>query len=88
MDDKEFLVTVEKVRGSCRCSFKEGDKFSFRGVKTIEGFCGGAYLVIFPLMTALGFGARFNFNKNPAEMKGLACPSDAKVIFSIADVSE
>jgi len=62
---KRFEIEVEKVNGYCTYSYKEGDTFIFNGFDTPNGFCGGAYTTLFPIIVALHSGARFNFEKIP-----------------------
>ena len=55
-------IEVEKVSGYCSCGYKVGDKFYAEGLNTPNReICGGAYMVIFPLQTALHCGASFDF---------------------------
>ena len=60
-----FVITVERVNGHCTYSYREGDKFILNGFDTPDGFCGGAYTTLFPIIVALNSGARFNFEKDP-----------------------
>jgi uncharacterized repeat protein (TIGR04076 family) len=51
---KKFEIEVEKVTGYCSCGYSPGDKFYAEGLKTpSKEICGGAYMILFPLQTAL-----------------------------------
>ncbi len=86
---KKFVIEVEKVHGHCSCGYQVGDTFMAAGLSTPrEPFCGGAYLILFPLQTALHCGATFHFEENPASKTKLACPDNGKVIFKITLLPE
>jgi len=51
-------------------------------------FCGGAYIVIFPMQVALHCGAVFRFEKNPKSKTKLACPDNGNVICAIELLEE
>lgn len=81
---KSFEIEVEKVTGHCSCGYKAGDKFYADGLNTpSKGFCGGAYMIIFPMQTALNCGALFTFESNPKCKTKLACPDNGYVTFKI-----
>lgn len=81
---KKFEIEVEKVSGYCSCGYKLGDKFYAEGLNTPnKTFCGGAYMVIFPLQTALSCGALFDFEENPKCKTKLACPDNGYITFKI-----
>lgn len=81
---KKFKITVEKVTGFCSCNYKEGDVFYVQGMNTPEKeFCGGAFLILYPIQVALHSGGRFSFENNPLCKTQLACPDNGNVIFSI-----
>lgn len=81
---KKFEIEVEKVEGYCSCGYKPGDKFYAEGLKTpSKEICGGAYMILFPLQTALHSGAVFDFEDNPKSKTKLSCPDDGKVFFRI-----
>jgi len=81
---RKFEVEVEKVSGYCSCGYKEGDIFHCSGMNTPEqAFCGGAYIVLFPMQVALHSGAEFRFESNPKSKRKLACPDNGNVIFKI-----
>ena len=80
----EFRIRVEMVQGYCSCGYQEGDTFSCEGMNTpAVSFCGGAYIVLFPMQVALQSGARFCFEENPKCKTKLACPDNGNVVFSI-----
>ena len=85
---KRFEIEVEKVNGYCTYSYKEGDTFIFNGFDTPNGFCGGAYTTLFPIIVALHSGARFNFEKNPLCKTKMACPDNGNVIFKVRLMDE
>lgn len=80
---KNFEVEVEKVNGYCQYKYEEGDKFIFNGYSTPDGFCGGAYIILFPILVALNSGARFDFEKNPYCKTKLSCPDNGNIIFKV-----
>ncbi|MBP7460783.1 MAG: TIGR04076 family protein [Candidatus Delongbacteria bacterium] len=81
---KSFEIEVERVTGYCSCGYKVGDKFHAAGLNTPDtAFCGGAYMVIFPMQTALHCGARLSFESNPKSKTNLACPDHGYVTFKI-----
>jgi uncharacterized repeat protein (TIGR04076 family) len=84
MKMKQFEYRVEKVSGYCACGYKEGDIFHCEGMNTPEiSFCGGAYIVLFPIQVALHNGAEFHFEENPKSKRNLACPDNGYVVFKI-----
>lgn len=85
---KKFEVEVEKVTGYCTCNYKVGDKFIFEGMNTpAQPFCGGAYMILFPMVVALHSGARFDFEENPYSKTKLACPDDGNVTFKVTKLT-
>jgi uncharacterized repeat protein (TIGR04076 family) len=85
----KFEIEVEKVLGHCSCGYKVGDKFYADGLNTPDkGFCGGAYMVLFPMQTALNCGARFNFEVNPKSKTKLACPDNGYIHFKITMMND
>ena len=81
---KKFEIEVKKVEGYCSCDYTPGDKFYAEGLKTpSRAICGGAYMVLFPMQTALHSGSVFNFEDNPKSKTKLSCPDDGKVSFKI-----
>ena len=86
---KLFEYKVEKVSGHCSCGYKVGDKFFCEGMNTPkETFCGGAFMILFPMQVALFNGARFNFEQNPKSKGELACPDNGYVVFRITMIEE
>ncbi len=84
---KQFEVEVEKVNGYCSDGYKEGDKFIFNGFRTPDGFCGGAYTTLFPIIVALQSGAKFDFEKNPHCKTKMACPDNGNIIFKVTSLN-
>ncbi len=80
---KNFEIEIEKVNGYCTYGYKVGDKVKLNGYSTPDGFCGGAYTLLFPIIFALDTGARFNFEKNPLCKTKLACPDNGNIIFKV-----
>jgi uncharacterized repeat protein (TIGR04076 family) len=80
---KKFNVEVEKVNGYCRYGYTKGDSFIFNGFDTPDGFCGGAYTTLFPIIVALNSGATFNFEDNPHSKTKMACPDNGNIIFKV-----
>ena len=86
---KQFEYIVEKVSGYCVCGYKVGDVFRCEGMNTPnESFCGGAFMVLFPIQVALHNGARFNFEQNPKSKGALACPDNGYIIFRITMIDD
>ncbi len=80
----KFEIEVEKETGPCTCNYKAGDKFYAEGLNTPDKeFCGGAFLILYPIQTALSCGARFDFEENPKSKTKLACPDNGYVTFRI-----
>ncbi len=89
MANKKFEVEVTEVRGYCACGYKQGDKFIFPGLGTPnQSFCGGAYMILFPMINALISGGRFNFEENPFSKTNLACPDNGYIVFKITRLDE
>lgn len=89
MEERKFEVEVEKVNGDCCFGYKEGDKFQLDGIATPDNrFCGGAYVILFPMIVALSSGSRFDFEENPYSKTKLACPSNGDVLFKITALEE
>ena len=74
------------------CRFEENsawtgggsNKFHVCGLRTPDKpICGGAYIVLFPMMNALLSGAKFNFEKNPYSKTKLACPDNGHIVFKV-----
>lgn len=85
---KTFEIEIEKVNGYCTYGYKEGDTFVFNGYSTPDGFCGGAYTMLFPIIVALTSGATFDFEKNPRCKTKMACPDNGNIIFKITLMAE
>ncbi|MBN1883341.1 MAG: TIGR04076 family protein [Deltaproteobacteria bacterium] len=80
---KQFEIEVEQVTGHCSYSYRQGDKIICNGYDTPAGFCGGAYVTLFPIIVALSSGARFDFEDNPLSKTKMACPDNGNVIFKV-----
>lgn len=80
---KTFCVEVEMVRGACTRGYKTGDTFTFNGLATPDGFCGGAYTVLFPILMAFKNGGSFSYEKNPFCKTAMACPDGGNVLFKV-----
>ena len=80
---KKFLVEVEQVRGRCTRSYKKGDTFTFNGYDTPNAFCGGAYTMLFPVITTLHSDGKFSYEKNPYCKTNMACPDGGNVVFRV-----
>jgi len=80
---KQFEIEVEQVNGRCSYSYQQGDKIICNGYDTPDGFCGGAYVTLFPIIVALSSGARFDFEKNPLSKTKMACPDNGNVIVRV-----
>jgi len=78
-----FVVEVERVTGHCSHGYSVGDRFTFSGLDTLKGFCGGAYTTLFPILVALGSGARFDYEEDPLCKTGMACPDKGSVVFKV-----
>ena len=86
---KRFKITVDKVVGYCSCNYKKGDVFYVQGMNTPKKeFCGGAFLIIYPIQVSLHTGGCFSFERNPLCKTQLACPDNGNVIFSIELMAE
>jgi len=80
---KQFEVEIEKVNGYCSKGYKVGDTVTLNGFDTPDGFCGGAYTTLFPIVVALISGARFDFEDDPLCKTKMACPDNGNVVFKV-----
>ena len=80
---KTLEIEIEEVRGYCFYGYKKGDKFTVKGLRTPEGFCGAAYSVLFPVLFALNFGAKFWFEEDSNCKTGIACPDGGNIKFKV-----
>lgn len=80
---KKMVIEVEYSKGNCFYGYKEGDKFEVEGLRTPQNFCGAAYHLLFPVLFAMNFGARFPFETNPVCKTGITCPDGGKVKFRV-----
>jgi uncharacterized repeat protein (TIGR04076 family) len=80
---KTMEIEVKECTGKCFYGYKEGDKTVVKGLKTPEGFCGAAYHMMFPVLFALNFGARFPFEENPDSLSTPTCPDGGHIVFKV-----
>jgi uncharacterized repeat protein (TIGR04076 family) len=78
-----FDVEVEQLNGHCSHGYCVGDRFRFAGLDTPDTFCGGAYTTLFPILVALGSGARFEYEEDPLCKTKMACPDNGNVVFKV-----
>lgn len=81
---KDMEIEVKERTGPCFYGYQTGQKFSVRGLKTPDGFCGAAYHMMFPVLFALNFGAKFPFEEDPNSLSTPTCPDGGHVIFKVA----
>jgi len=81
---KTMEIEVKECTGKCHYDYKVGDKLEVKGLKAPEGFCGAAYHMLFPVLFALNFGAKFPFEENPNSLSTPTCPDGGHVIFKVA----
>jgi len=80
----KFVVEVEGVRGTCKRGYRQGDRIIFNGLDTPDGFCGGAYTVLYPVLLTLKSGGSFSWETDPHCRTSLACPDGGTVLFRIS----
>jgi len=80
---KELEIEIEEVCGHCFFGYKKGDKFTVKGLRTPEGFCGAAYSALFPVLFAVNFGATFSFEKDQNCKTGITCPDGGNIKFKV-----
>ncbi len=82
--DFPVRVKVVEVRGKpCGFGHKVGDTWIFKGGKTVAGFCGSAYDVIFPYWRVLRFGGEFPWEKDK-DKTIICCPDpESGVVFEL-----
>ena len=81
-EKKEVVVRVISQKGSCSAGHKVGDEFILSGYVP-EGMCAWAFYTLFPFASALMFGGKFPWEKNP-DKSIVACPDPANpVVFEI-----
>jgi uncharacterized repeat protein (TIGR04076 family) len=85
---KQLEIEVEKVNGHCTYGYEVGDTFPLNGFDTPDGFCGGAYVTLFPIIVSLLSGARFDFEEDPLCKTGMACPDNGHVVFKVRLVND
>lgn len=82
-DPKTMEIEVKECTGKCFYKYQLGDKLQVKGLKTPEGFCGAAYHMMFPVLFALNFGAKFPFEENPNSLSTPTCPDGGHVVFKV-----
>jgi len=82
---KKMIISVEEVTGKCFYGYKVGDEIEVIGLKTPKDFCGAAYNVIFPVLFALNFGAKYPFEEENANSR-VTCPDNANIRFKVRRV--
>jgi uncharacterized repeat protein (TIGR04076 family) len=82
---KKMIIRVEEVTGHCAYDYKEGDTIEVTGLRTPEGFCGGAYNALFPVLFALNMGAKYPWEPNN-RITRVTCPDGANIRFSVTRV--
>lgn len=85
---KTMEVEVKECSGKCFYNYKVGDKIELKGLKTPEGFCGAAYHMMFPVLFALNFGAKFPFEEDPNSLSTPTCPDGGNIIFKVTRKEE
>jgi uncharacterized repeat protein (TIGR04076 family) len=85
---KTMEIEVKECTGKCFYNYKIGDKIRVKGLKTPEGFCGAAYHMLFPVLFALNFNAKFPFEEDPNSLSTPTCPDGGHIIFKVARKEE
>ena len=85
---KTMEIEVRECTGKCFYNYKTGDKIEVKGLKTPEGFCGAAFHMMFPVLFALNFGAKFPFEENPNSLSTPTCPDGGHIIFKVTRKEE
>ncbi len=76
-------LTVIKVEGDCYHGYKEGDQLILEDfTHPPKHFCLGLAHVLFPVIYALSFGARFPFSENQRSLE-VTCPDGGKLSFKV-----
>jgi uncharacterized repeat protein (TIGR04076 family) len=83
---KKMIIGVEEVNGHCAYGYKQGDTIEITGLKTPEGFCGGAYNALFPVIFALNMGAKFPFSEDENANLRVTCPDNGIIRFKVRRV--
>lgn len=85
---KTLEIEVKEASGKCFYNYKVGDKTVVKGLKTPEGFCGAAYHMMFPVLFAMNFGAKFPFMEDPNSLDTATCPDGGHIIFKVTRKEE
>lgn len=80
---KTMEIEVKECSGKCFYNYKVGDKIEVKGLKSPEGFCGAAYHMMFPVLFALNFGAKFPFEEDPDSLSTPTCPDGGNIVFKV-----
>lgn len=79
----KLKLTVNKVGGNCYHGYKLGDELILEDfTHPPRYFCLGLAQVLFPVIYALSFGARFPFMKNQRSLL-VTCPDGGKLEFKV-----
>lgn len=85
---KTMEIEVKEATGKCFYKYEVGQKITTKGLKTPEGFCGAAYHMMFPVLFALNFGAKFPFMEDPNSLDTPTCPDGGHIIFKVTRKEE
>ncbi|MCM8819889.1 MAG: TIGR04076 family protein, partial [Candidatus Omnitrophica bacterium] len=76
-------LTVIKVEGDCYHGYKKGDEIILEDfTHPPKFFCLGLAHVLFPVIYALSFGAKFPFSQNQRSLE-VTCPDGGKLSFKV-----
>jgi 2-dehydropantoate 2-reductase len=76
-------LTVIKVEGDCYHGYKQGDEIILEDfTHPPKYFCLGLAHVLFPIIYALSFGAKFPFQNNQRSLE-VTCPDGGKLAFKV-----
>ncbi|MEW5801727.1 MAG: TIGR04076 family protein [bacterium] len=83
-----FRVIVEEMPGVCHAGYKPGDVFEFKGIATPDGFCGGAYHALFPLLFAMNMGQDPPWEKEPGVGHSMCPDPQGKLVFRVEAIRD
>jgi len=79
----KLKLTVIKVEGDCYHGYKKGDEIILEDfTHPPKYFCLGLAHVLFPIIYALSFGAKFPFSENQRSLE-VTCPDGGKLSFKV-----
>lgn len=79
----KLKLTVVKVEGDCYHGYKIGDEIILEDfTHPPKHFCLGLAHVLFPIIYALSFGAKFPFQNNQRSLE-VTCPDGGKLAFKV-----